>query len=213
MIPCATVHVTLGNVNSGIGLLRARIKGCCCSIKERENVMRVAFIISFMANALLALLSLALLPARVAIHFDPGGTADGWAPGYVNSLIFLGLDTGLFLSLYFSPRLILAFPAEWVNLPNKHFWLAPENLLRTGEKISALMYRFGTAMFLFLFATGLLTVQANLAEPVKLNERLLLMFLGLFLAYTVVWVVFFYRSFRVPNEKDVENQVTKGKRI
>ena len=37
---------------------------------------RTAFILSYMANVLLALVSLAILPERVAIHFGWGGMPD-----------------------------------------------------------------------------------------------------------------------------------------
>ncbi len=170
---------------------------------HKENIVRVAFILSYVANLVLAMLSLVILPDRVAIHFGPGGMPDNWAPSYVNSLLFLGMDTLLFLSLYFSPRLVFIFPASWVNLPNRQFWLDPENRDRAVRKISALMCQFGVAIFLFLFGTQILTIQANLSAPARLNESLLFTFLVLFLGYLTVWCVVFFRSFRLPDKSDL----------
>lgn len=165
--------------------------------------MRVAFVLGFVANVVLAILSLVILPDRVAVHFGPGGMPDGWAPSYVNSLFFLGMHTLLFLLLSFSPRLMFIFPARWVNLPNKQFWLAPENRDRAVGKLSALMDSFGAALFLYLLVIQLLTIQANLSVPVRLNERVFLAFLVLFLGYTGVWCVAFFRSFRLPDKTDL----------
>lgn len=167
--------------------------------------MRVTFIISFVANVVLALISLVILPAKVAIHFGPGGMPNNWVPSYVNSLIFLGMDIVLFVCLYFSPYLTFIFPPKWINLPNKQFWLAPENRRWTVAKISTLMYQFGVAIFLFLFVIGLLTIQANLMNPVRLKERYFFPFLTLFMVYSIVWCIVFFRSFRIPNEKNLAN--------
>jgi hypothetical protein len=44
---------------------------------------------------------------------------------------------------------------------------------------------------------GVLTVRANLSEPVRLDERSLLIGVVVFLACTAIWTVAFLRSFRV----------------
>ncbi len=69
-------------------------------------------------------------------------------------------------------------------------------------KCSTLMARFGTAFFLFFFCIGVLTVQANLSQPVRLNERAFFPVLVLFLGYTVVWTIGLFRAFRVPEVGD-----------
>jgi uncharacterized membrane protein len=162
--------------------------------------MRLAFIVCFIANMVLALVSWLILPERVAIHFGSGGLPNNWASSPVNSLILLGMHLVLFFSLYFSPRLVLMFPAKWINLPHKNYWLAPEHRTRTAGKVSVQMHQFGVAIFLLLLATGLLVIHANLSDPVRLNEPLALSFLAAFVVYTVVWCVRFFRSFRLPAE-------------
>jgi hypothetical protein len=62
------------------------------------------------------------------------------------------------------------------------------------------MSEFGVAFFLYFFFISILTVDANLSEPVKLNESLFLAFLIIFLIYTVYWCIKFYKSFRVPKQ-------------
>ena len=47
-------------------------------------------------------------------------------------------------------------------------------------------------------AVKLLTFEANRLEPVKLNERLFLFALILFLAYSIYWSIKLIRSFRIP---------------
>jgi hypothetical protein len=164
--------------------------------------MRKAFILSFVANVLLALASWRMLPDRVAVHFGRGGVADNWASSGANLLITLGMDAVLFVSLFFSPRLAVILPAKWVNLPNRQYWLAPENRVRAKAKLAASLYRFGVAIFLFLLVVELLALQANLSDPVRLNEAFLFCALGILMVYSIAWCIFFYRSFRVPEVKD-----------
>ncbi len=162
--------------------------------------MRKAFLTIFYLTILFNFLSYVILPDEVAIHFGRGGRANSWAPKEINCLVFLGLDILLFLLFWYSPALAMKTPAKWVNLPNKSFWLAEENKPLTKQKMESLMSEFGIAFFVFFFFISILTLDANLSDPVKLNEPLLLIFLSIFLIYTVYWCIKFYQSFRVPKE-------------
>lgn len=172
--------------------------------------MRTLFILAFIANVAVTLLSLAILPARVATHFGLGGMADGWGSNYANALIATGIHVFLFFSLYFSPQLVLLFPAKWINLPNKDYWLHPDILPQTKAKISVLIWQFGVALFVFLLVIGLLALHANMAKPVHLNEAILFSALGILLIYAVWWTIVFFRAFRLPREKDSANQQIHG---
>jgi uncharacterized membrane protein len=77
--------------------------------------MRTAFIASFLANVLLALLSLFVLPERVAIHFGSGGLPDSWASNLNSTLLMLGAHALVFVSLYFSPKLLATMPSQCIS--------------------------------------------------------------------------------------------------
>ena len=162
--------------------------------------MRKAFLILFLLTILFNILSYTMLPDEVAIHFGSGGRADSWAPKEINCFLFFGIDVLLFLLFWYSPTLVMKIPAKWVNLPHKSYWLAEENKPLTRQKMGSLMSEFGVAFFLYFFLISILTVDANLSDPVKLNESLFLAFLIIFLIYTVYWCIKFYKSFRVPKQ-------------
>jgi uncharacterized membrane protein len=155
--------------------------------------MRSAFILSFLANVIMSVVSFAILPDRVAIHFGPGGSPNGWASNLTNTLIMLSVHTLVFCSLYFSPRLIARVPSKWISLPNRDFWLAPQNRANATEMFSHYIW-----LFLFMLFTGLLALRANLSEPVRLDETVFLAALVIFLAYTVYWTIVLLRAFRKP---------------
>ena len=160
--------------------------------------MRLLFIILFIANVALAVVSLFLLPARVAIHFSTGGAPDSWASKEANALVFLSLHLLLFGLFFFIPFLICRCPPHLVNLPNKDYWLKDENKAEMSRKLVSLMSEFGIAIFGFFFLVGLLTLQANLSEPVRLNQIWFMTAFIVFMLYTVFWCVKICRSFRVP---------------
>jgi len=167
--------------------------------------MRALFILTFVANVVVTLISLAVLPSRVAIHYGANGMANGWASNYVNALLMTGTYVLLFCSLYFGHRLALLFPLKWINLPNKEYWLSPANKARTMEKIQALILQFGVVVFIFLLIVGLLTIQANLTKPVRLNLRVFFPAMGAVLAYIIWWITIYYRAFRIPGQGNNAN--------
>jgi uncharacterized membrane protein len=162
--------------------------------------MKKAFLIIFLLSILLNIFTYVILPDKIAIHFGRGGRADSWASKEINFLIFLGMEILMFLIFWYSPALVMKTPAKWVNLPNKSFWLAEENKPLTKQKMESLMSEFGIAFFVFFFFISILTLDANLSDPVKLNEPLFLTFLFIFLIYTVYWCIKLYISFRVPKK-------------
>ena len=161
--------------------------------------MKTLFMLAFAANVVLTLVSLCVLPNQVAINFGPGGAPNSWASKEVHSLIMLAVEVPLFLLLLYAPSLTMKFPPRFVNLPNKEYWLRQENRPALRRKLGSLMNRFGTALYVFLFCIGSLTLLANLSEPVRLNERAFFPVLVLFLGYTVFWCIRLFKSFRVPD--------------
>lgn len=162
--------------------------------------MKKMLLVIFLLTILLNLLSYVILPDKVAIHFSKGGHPDAWANKETNFLIFVGLDILLFLLFWYSPTLMMKSPEKWVSLPNKSFWLTEKNKAITIKKLESLMSEFGIALFAFFFFISIIIVDANLSDPVKLNESVFLPFLILFLIYTVYWTIKLIISFRLPKK-------------
>jgi hypothetical protein len=161
--------------------------------------MRLALYLSFFANLLLALVSWMLLPERVAIHFGAGGIPDDWGSSLAMTGLSVGLSLLLFALLTHSADLVRRAPARWINLPNRAYWLVPERREATAARLHERLQAFGTALFGFLLVAEWLTLQANLSDPVRLDEPLFLTALGSFLVYTLYWTWSLVRAFRRPS--------------
>ncbi len=160
--------------------------------------MRKLFIFAFLANVALTAVSYVLLPARVALHFGWGGIPNSWGPKELNALLSLAVVLLVFFLSFALPPLVLKLPPGMINLPNKDYWLKPENLPQARERFKVFMREFGIAFFAFLFLVGLLVLDANFKDPVRLNEGLLFSGLIVLILYSVYWCVRFFRSFRLP---------------
>lgn len=166
---------------------------------------RTMFIVLFAVNLVVTLAGLWLLPARVACHFGVDGVANGWMSGAMNACLMMATHSLLFFVIYFSPGLMVVMPPRWVNLPHKEYWLSPANRLEAKQKLQTLMWRFGATLFLYFLIMNLLTLEANLTTPVRLDTRLFWLTFGGFLIYTGAWIIQVYRAFRVPATRGVDH--------
>jgi len=160
--------------------------------------MRTLLILSFLANVVLTVVSLFVLPSEVAIHFGRNGMPDSWASKEFNALLFLGVELFLFIVFLVAPSLSLGRSPTWLSLPNKNYWLQEENGAVAQKKLAPLMTQFGIVFFIFLFLVGILTLEANLADPVRLDETIFFPIFIAFMLYTGYWCVTLVRVFRIP---------------
>jgi len=163
--------------------------------------MKRLFLSVFVMTVIFNILSLIILPDRVAIHFGGGGQPDSWGSKEINCLLFIGIESLIFILIWFSPTLMMKTPPSMINLPNKKYWLSDENKGATKQKLHSLMMEFGVAIMSFFLIVFLLTTSANLSEPVRLNESLFFAFLIVFLIYSVFWTIKLYRSFKLPKKQ------------
>ncbi|MBN1296004.1 DUF1648 domain-containing protein [bacterium] len=161
--------------------------------------MRALLIVSYTLTIILAVVSMHFLPEQVATHFGAGGHADGWGARESNAMMFAGIQTSLFLLFAFLPCAIRHIPGQWINIPNREYWLAAERREITQRMIAGLLDVYGTGFFVFMTGFFILVIRANLSTPVHLHEPTLFILLGIFLVFTAGWVVAFYRKFRSPS--------------
>ncbi len=160
--------------------------------------LRATLILAVAANLAFTAAALHLLPARLASHFGPGGAPNGWMPAGAYAVTMGALNVLVFLLMLAAPRLTTALPARWVNLPHKDYWLDPARRAQTRALLEPFLWSLGIALLSLFLVMNALVVEANRAEPVRLNERWFLAALGAFLAFTLGWTIRFHRAFRRP---------------
>jgi uncharacterized membrane protein len=160
--------------------------------------MRRLLIAAFVTNLALTVVALLMLPEQVAIHFGTGGRPDGWASKWTQAVIFLVIEVPLFALFMSAGRLTRRLPARWVSLPNRDYWLRRENRAELEARFTAPMQEFGLVLFVFLFVVGLLVLDANLSDPVRLNETVFLTGFVAYMLYVVYWLAKLVRGLKAP---------------
>ncbi len=138
------------------------------------------------------------LPDRVASHFDLHGNVDGWSSK--NGFVAMMSGVGLFLFVLFAGLgpLTRKMPDSLINMPNKGYWLAPEQREASFLAMHDRLLWMGAVTQLLLLGGVYASMRASIehAEPVPSWFSMALLW-G-YLLFTVVWLVEFYRRFGKP---------------
>ncbi len=131
----------------------------------------------------------ARLPERVATHFNAVGQPNGWMTRDQHlvwqwvAFTFVGLlMQGL---VWLQGRL----PAEYVNLPHRDYWLAPERRAATQDWLSSLLLISGSLLVGFFLVLFHLVYRTNLTASPSLTNWVWP--LGLLLTAAILGTVFF----------------------
>lgn len=102
------------------------------------------------------------LPEVVASHFDRWGRPNGWQPKSSFFTVFLATTVLAAFLVFGLSGLIRVMPVQLINLPNKRYWLGPEQRESTLDYLSSYFAWFGCAVFLVIFFAFDYAVRSNL---------------------------------------------------
>ena len=138
------------------------------------------------------------LPDQVATHFGLSGYADKWSTR--ESAIILMACLGLLLPLVpavmsFALRYL---PVDFINIPHREYWLAPERREATYGFFSRYLLWLSCLLVCFVMGMHWLTIQAHHQFPVRLPPGAFVAILAGFLVAVAMWAVRLIRHFRFP---------------
>jgi uncharacterized membrane protein len=143
------------------------------------------------------------LPAVVASHFDAHGTPNGWQTKQAFFGVFAGVTFIAAFFVFLVPPLIAIVPPQYVNLPNKNYWLAPERIADAHRFLSGWFAWFGCAVFGVIVVGCDDAVKWNLGVAEKPGFTHLWFVLAAFGVFTAVWSIRMMLRFgRIPERTE-----------
>jgi uncharacterized membrane protein len=163
-----------------------------------KRTLQVVFLLLVLAALAQGLWQHSRLPERVMSHFDGSGRANGW----MTRDVFLGWQAGtlVFLAVLFEGIVLLQprLPREFVNLPHRDYWLAPERRATTDTWISALVLLPGCLVMMFFMALFHQVYRVNVDGSRELTPNPAWLAAALVLAVLAVAAVAIARFARKP---------------
>src|ERR1700674_3110898 len=129
------------------------------------------------------------MPDVVASHFNGRGVPNGWQTKSAFFGLFAGVSVLAAVLGFGIPRIIASVPPQLINLPNKHFWLAPEHLAETMAFLNSYFAWFGCAVFVVMILTFDYAIQSNLHPDHRPDVSRMWYILAGFLAFVIVWII------------------------
>lgn len=143
------------------------------------------------------------LPAVVASHFDAHGNANGWQTKQAFFGVFAGATALAAFLVFLVPVLIAIVPPQYVNLPNKNYWLAPERLAGVHQFLSGWFAWFGCGVYVVIVLAFDYAVKWNLGPTEHLDPERFLYVLAAFSVFTLVWIIrMMLRFSRIPDSPE-----------
>jgi len=140
----------------------------------------------------------AQLPEVMASHFNARGMPNGWQTKSAFFGMLIGVSVLAAVIGFAIPRIISALPPEYINLPNKGYWLAPAQRAGTMDFLDGYFAWFGCALFAVILLTINFALQANLHPDRRPNAIPMLFVLAGFLAFAIVGTVRIFKRFGPP---------------
>jgi len=136
------------------------------------------------------------LPLRVASHFGASGLANGFMSRGTYLAITIGLVVGPPALVAVTVALSLKYFPQFLNLPDREYWLAPERRDATAAYLAAHATWLAALLALFALGIHLLVVRANENLPPRLETGPFLAMLLAFAITMVAWIGALARRFR-----------------
>jgi uncharacterized membrane protein len=144
------------------------------------------------------------LPYKVAIHFNLDGIPDNFTGKLTSALIQIGIVAFMIGVVMVSDWFLKKGSDDFINIPNRRYWLAPERRDRTIRLLSSFVYWLGIITNIFLIFISQHIIDVNLNPDIVLGQNFWVYLTFYFGALFISIVVFF----RILNSRRIDKKIS-----
>jgi uncharacterized membrane protein len=167
---------------------------------QDARLPRLLFVLFAVGTAIYFSSYYAQMPEMVASHFNARGVPDGWQTKSAFFSVFVGVGILAAVVGFVIPRIIAAMPPQFINLPNKDYWLSPEHAAESMQFMSVHFAWFSCALLVVMIFTFDYALRSNLHSQDPPDISRFWYILAGFLLFVVVWIVRMFKRFARPPE-------------
>ena len=167
---------------------------------QDARLPRLLFVVLAVGAAIYFSSFYAQMPEVVASHFNARGVPNGWQTKSAFFSVFAGVGILAAVVGFVIPRMIAAMPPQWINLPNKDYWLSSEHAAESMQFMSVHFAWFSCALLVVMIFTFDYALKSNLHPQDPPDISRLWYILAGFLLFMVVWTVRMFKRFARPPE-------------
>jgi uncharacterized membrane protein len=163
-----------------------------------KSRLQVVFVVLALVSIGQALWQHGQLPEKVASHFDGAGVPNGWTARGTHTTLHVA--TVLFVAALIQGLVLLnaRLPKEYINIPRRDYWLAPERAAATHAWLADMLLALGCALVAFFMGVFRLIFRANLAPDPRLDLAIWIYAAALLAVVAAVFVSVVSRFRRAP---------------
>jgi uncharacterized membrane protein len=140
-----------------------------------------------------------LAPDVMVAHFNMQGNPDRFVPklvffGYQAQTVLVVIALSLVMQV-----LPMILPVQWINMPNREYWYAPERREATIDRLSSFAAALFALILLGIQAGFELAVSANLQKPIVFAAQAMVPVMSGLLVFSFIMLFRLTRSFRIPS--------------
>lgn len=130
------------------------------------------------------------LPEQIATHFGASGRPDGWGTRAGYLAVDIAISALVVLGIPMLTAALLSGSGKGLNVPNKDYWLRPENRDRFRSRMTADMFVISAATSGLLSWVDVEMVQANaMTEPALGSSWIAVVVFMVFTVGYSIWMV------------------------
>jgi uncharacterized membrane protein len=166
-----------------------------------QRFPRIIFLVLIAAASIHFGRAYPLLTEVMASHFDQHGIANGWETKQTFFEMFGGLTILSAILVFGLGKLIAVMPAQFINLPNRQYWLGPGQRGASISYLDSWFAWFGCAVYAVIVVAFDYAVETNLHAPQAISPVRLWFVLAFFTGFTIYWTVLLLRRFGRPRAR------------